>query len=213
MLKDENAVKVFIRPFQNKESFIEELTLTEPINAPLPDIFKRVGERTVYLLEQAWREKNAVRFDNPTKIFARANIENLAQWIDIRKRLDHIVLIKQYIVKALRKDHAEIEIFYAGKLDSFQNALKKEELFLSPTDEEGAWLLRDITSVSQDELKEQNKQVDENETLPTPAEEKPKAPEEVRTFEPELYQSLDSQAESIELLEEQPDEIAPSYEG
>ena len=152
VLKKENALKVFIRPFQNKKGFIEELGMTEPINAPMPEIFKRAAERTVYLLEQAWREKNAVRFDNPTKLFVRIDIENLAQWIAIRKRLDHIILIKQYIVKALRKDHAEVEIFYAGQLDAFQDALRKEELFLSPTNDEEMWLLRNLSNVSQEEL-------------------------------------------------------------
>ena len=209
MLKDENALKVFIRPFQNKATFFEELTLTEPLNAPLPEVFKRAAERTVYLLEQAWREKNAVRFDNPTKIFVRTDIENLAQWIDIRKRLDHIVLIKQYVVKALRKDHAEIDIFYAGKLDAFQDALRKEDLFLSSTDDEETWLLRDVANVSSDELEAQEKPSEE----PPASEENVQKPQEdIRTFTPELYQSLETQAETLELLEDQQEDESFSDE-
>ena len=203
VLKKENALKVFIRPFQNKKGFIEELGMTEPINAPLPEVFKRAAERTVYLLEQAWREKNAVRFDNPTKLFVRIDIENLAQWIAIRKRLDHIILIKQYTVKALRKDHAEVELFYAGQLDAFQEALRKEELFLSQTDNEEIWLLRDIANVSQEEIQTQkshHQQQEEEKGLPVLDE--TVTQDEVHTFNPVLYQSLDNQRESIQLLED-----------
>ena len=203
MLKDENALKVFIRPFQNKVTFFEELTLTEPINAPLQEVFKRAAERTVYLLEQAWRVRNAVRFDNPTKIFVRTDIENLAQWIDIRKRLDHIVLIKQYVVKALRKDHAEIEIFYAGQLNAFQDALRKENLFLSSADNEDTWLLRDITDMA----------TEANEKSPVLEENTQETPEEIRTFTPELYQSLETQAETLELLEDQKEDESFPDEG
>lgn len=214
VLKNENALKVFIRPFHNKKGFVEELGMTEPINAPMPEVLKRTAERTVYLLEQAWREKNAVRFDNPTELFVRINIENLAQWIDIRKRLDHIILIKQYVVKALRKDHAEVEIFYAGQLDAFQDALRKEELFLSPTDNENVWLLRNLSNVSQEEIqnqKSQYKQPEEEKELPVLDE--TVTQEDIHTFNPVLYQSLDNQSESVELLKDSQNDIAPSDEG
>lgn len=208
VLRKENALKVYIRPFQNKDGFIGEMGLTEPINAPLPEVFKRAAERTVYQLEQAWREKNAVRFDNPTKLFVRINIQNLAEWIAIRKQLDHVVLIKQYVVKALRKDQAEVEIFYAGELDAFQEALKKENLSLSPTNEEGIWLLNSVEAPVKEETKEQivpevQQIPSENETTAEPQE------EVIHTFDPVLYQSLNTQDESIQLLE---DDIAPPEE-
>lgn len=208
VLRKENALKVYIRPFQNKDGFIGEMGLTEPINAPLPEVFKRAAERTVYQLEQAWREKNAVRFDNPTKLFVRINIQNLAEWIAIRKQLDHVVLIKQYVVKALRKDQAEVEIFYAGELDAFQEALKKENLSLSPTNEEGIWLLNSVEAP----IKEPKEQIvpEVQEEVPTANETTAEPQEEViHTFDPVLYQSLDSQDESIQLLE---DDIAPPEE-
>ena len=199
VLKDENALKVYIRPFQNKKGFIEELGMTEPINAPMPELLKRAAERTVYLLEQAWREKNAVRFDNPTNLFVRINIQNLAEWIAIRKQLDHIVLIKQYVVKALRKDQAEVEIFYAGELDAFQEALKKEGLFLSPIDENGNWLLRKIADVSPEELATQEtpaQQPAEEKELPVISE--TVTEDTIRTFDPDLYQSVEETTQDVQ---------------
>lgn len=217
VLKNKNAVKVHIRPLQNEQDIIGELGLTEPMNAPLPEVMKRAAQRAVYLLEQAWREKNAVRFDNPTKLPVRINIQNLGEWIAFRKRLDKITLIKQYIVKALRRDQAEIEIFYAGSLPIFQDSLKKENLFLSELDNTGIYLLRDIKDVSEQEL---NPPKEETTILPEPkevilnveeisdeqvalvAESSQEVIEPIRTFDPVLYQSLDIQPETEQMLQE-----------
>ena len=224
VLKNENALKVFIYPFHNKKSDIGEMSLTEPINAPMPEVLRRAAERAVYLLEQAWREKNAVRFDNPTKLSVRVNIQNLAEWIAIRKRLDKIKLIKQYVVKALRKDQAEIEIFYAGQIAPFKDALKKEELFLSQAPED-TWLLRNIKDVPLAELNADNATAQQS---PAPIEQEipvledtvsnegdvvaqtdqqyippQENNEQIRTFDPILYQSIEeSQPESLQMLEE-----------
>ena len=65
--------------------------------------------------------------------------------------MDKIKLIKQYVVKAVRKDQAQIEIFFAGNLSPFLEAVKKEGLFLSPA-EGDLWSLRDIKDVSKEEI-------------------------------------------------------------
>lgn len=222
VLKKKNAVKVHIRPIQKEQSVIGELGLTEPINAPLPEVMKRAAQRAVYLLEQAWREKNAVRFDNPTKLPVRINIQNLGEWIAYRKRLDKITLIKQYVVKALRRDQAEIEIFYAGSLPAFQDSVKKENLFLSELDNSGVYLLRDIKDVPEQELnpvKEEtivlpeqeevilNVEEISDEQVALVAENSQDVTEQIRTFDPVLYQSLDIQPETEQMLLEMKNNI------
>ena len=223
VLKNKNAVKVFVKPLFNMQDNITEMGLTEPINAPLPEVLKRAAQRAVYLLEQGWREKNAVRFDNPTKLPVRINIQNLSEWIAYRKRLDKITLIKQYVVKALRRDQAEIEIFYAGTLDAFKEALKKEELFLSSSKDSSIHILKDIKDVLPEELNPEV--VEETSAIPVETDEtlslKEISDEEVafvaqknaepqlgiRTFDPVLYQSLDIQPETQEMLNEMKDDI------
>ena len=145
------SVKVVVRPFQNEKDIFMDLAVTEPINAPLDEVLKRAAERTLYLLEQRWREKTAVRFDNPTSMSVVVPIQNLGQWIAIRGRLDKVKLIKQYLVKAVRKDKAQIELFYAGSLADFAESLKKESLFLDQSDEEKVWRIRELEDVLAEE--------------------------------------------------------------
>ena len=149
--KDLHQVKITIRPFKNEDSYIGIMSFFEPIDAPLSEVLERASRRVIPMLEQKWREQNAVRFDNPSSLITVVPIKNLAEWIQIRSRLDKIKLIKQYVVKAVRKDQAQIEIFFAGNLSPFLEAVKKEGLFLSPA-EGDLWSLRDIKDVSKEEI-------------------------------------------------------------
>ncbi len=146
-----HQVKITVRPFKNEASYIGIIHFFEPLDAPLKTVLERASRRTIPLLEEKWREQNAVRFDNPSSLVTVVPIQNLGEWIQIRKRLDQVKLIKQYIVKAVRKDQAQIEIFFAGELAPFLEALKKEELFLSPAKGD-LWTLRDLKDVPVEEI-------------------------------------------------------------
>ncbi len=236
VLREQNMVRLTLRSFQNKDGFLEAFTIFEPIDAPLPAVMRRMADKMVQNLEQRWREQNAVRFDNPTELEVSVHIQNLAEWIAIRKKLDNIKLIKQYVVKALKRDEAEIEVFFAGDLKPFKAALRKESLFLSPLGESG-WRLRDLKDVpeaeiiasdNQDKLElnafEKNasaEQTDQNvpatasvdalepslnipEDFTTFTQEKVSAitDNDVKTFDLSLYQQVERQPETLQMLEE-----------
>ena len=216
VMEKENVIQVLLRPFQNKDGAFSPITITEPIDAPMPMVLKRCADRVVYLLEQSWREHNAVRFDDPTQLAVSVAIKDLAQWLEIRKHLDKIPLIKQYVVKALRRDKAEIEVFYAGDLDTFKNILKKEDLFLS-ANEDGSWLLRVLSEVPEDELNpkpaedimaDEENPLQESEPLPPTQmqpsdEEQAPAAQEQNAPEPEKQETQEKQQV------EEPDDVAP----
>ena len=149
--KDLHQVKITIRPFQNERSYVGVISFFEPLDAPLKTVLKRAGHRVIPMLEKKWREQNAVRFDNPSSLVTIVPIQNLAEWIQIRERLDQIKLIKQYVVKAVRKDQAQIEIFFAGDLIPFLQTVQREGLFLSPASGD-LWQLRDLKDVPTEEM-------------------------------------------------------------
>ena len=149
--KNLHQVKITIRPFQNERSYVGIISFFEPLDAPLETVLKRAGHRVIPMLEKKWREQNAVRFDNPSSLVTIVPIQNLAEWIQIRERLDRIKLIKQYVVKAVRKDQAQIEIFFAGDLLPFLKTVKREGLFLSPASGD-LWQLRDLKDVPAEEM-------------------------------------------------------------
>ncbi len=149
--KDMHQVYVTVRPFQNERSYMGVIRFYEPIDAPIETVLVRAKNRIFPLLEQKWREQNAVRFDNPSSLVTIVPIQNLGEWIAIRGRLDKIKLIKQYVVKAVRKDQAQIEIFFAGELTPFLKTVQREGLFLSPASDD-LWSLRDLNDVPSQEI-------------------------------------------------------------
>lgn len=134
-----------------KNSFFDTFSLTEEIDAPLDKVLQRAVSNVVEQLEQLWRQKNAVRFDNPSSLNVIVPIDSLADWISIRKQLDSIQMIKSYHVKAVRKDQAQVEILFVSTLHDFAEILKKEGLFLSPAKND-LWSLRTLASVPPEEV-------------------------------------------------------------
>ena len=202
--RETSSVKVSVRPFKNEKNIFMDLAVTEPINAPLNEVLKRAAERTLYLLEQRWREKTAVRFDNPTEMSVVIPIQNLNQWIAIRGRLDKVKLIKQYLVKAVRKDKAQIDLFYAGSLADFGESLKKESLFLDQGEDEKTWRIRELEDVSPEELNPSEPQ-QSGETETTANEVSPADVENTSgiapmVFEREMEIVSQTQPESLEAL-------------
>lgn len=199
------SVKVLVWTFQDEKYVPMDLAVTEPINAPLEEVLKRAAERTLYQLEQRWREKAAVRFDNPTSMSVVVPIQNLEQWIAVRGRLDKVKLIKQYLVKAVRKDKAQIELLYAGSLDDFSASLKRENLFLDQIDEGKAWRIRELENVTPEEL---------NPSVESPDEATPESTDETSTesenvsgiapmvFERQMEIVSQTQPESLEALDD-----------
>ena len=207
---EDGSVKISARPFQNEKDTFADMTLTEPFNASLDNVLKRAAERTLYLLEQRWREKTAVRFDNPTLLSVVVPIQNLGQWITIRAQLDNVKLIKQYLVKAVRKDKAQIELFYAGSLPDFIENLKQEGLFLDQVENSTEWRLRELNNVpaeertaqiSEETLSEQpvdvEEDIDEENIVPTE-----KTPSiQPMVFEREMGIVSQTQPETFEILD------------
>ena len=213
--QDENVVQVVVKPFQNSKIDFDVIEITEPIDAPMPEVLKRTADRVVYSLEQSWREKNAVRFDDPVQIEIAVQIKNLTEWLEIRKQLDKISVIKQYIIKSLSPQKAEIEVFYVGELDNMKSILQKEELFLIETQD--GLLLKKLADMSEEELNLQAEKTAQE--LPPSEEESPMAAEatdepvkelkpsqetdsdyhpDVRTFGDGLYEQI--QPETMEMF-------------
>lgn len=150
--KDSEQIKVTVRPFKNEKNPIGSFSFMMPVeNNHVTYAISQAVEKVQNLLAQKWKETHVVRTDNPEFLTAIVPIENLREWIQMQRRLKKIELIKKYDVKAVRKDQAQVEIFFVGDLKPFLEKLKNEGLFLAPS-QNGLWSLRDIKNVSQEEM-------------------------------------------------------------
>lgn len=150
--KDSAQIKVTVRPFKNEKNPIGSFSFMMPVeNNHVTYALEQATEKVQNLLVQKWKEAHVVRTDNPEFLTAIVPIKNLKTWVQMKKRLKKIELIKKYDVKAVRRDQAQLEIFFVGDLKPFLEKLKNEGLFLAPS-QNGLWSLRDVSDVSQEEM-------------------------------------------------------------
>lgn len=146
-----SQIQISVYPLGNQENIFGHFTLTLPLNDSLDNVLDQARQQTMQELEMNWRKENVARFDNPTSLVSVVPLNNLADWVRIREILNQNKLIKNYVVKAVRKDQAQIEIFFAGALGPFFSSLKKDGLFLSPSKGD-LWSLRELDTVPLSEL-------------------------------------------------------------
>ena len=226
-----NIVHVKVRPFHGEKAQLDTIEITEPIDAQMNVVLKRIAQRVVSLLEQSWREKNAVRFDDPVQVEINVHIQDLAEWLEIRKQLDKITLIKQYVVKSLRPDKAEIEMFYVGEFDTIKSILQKDNLYIIETKDglllkkmlnapsdlveeitktddvfQNADVVADEADVVADEADVVADEVNNNFLLESVKKEADvENPSDIRTFGADLYEQI--QPETLDMFEQMKKEI------
>ena len=146
-----DRIQVQFKPLSAHNTLLSETSLIQPL-VPGQDIpWEKLVQKTQQQLEKMWLDRNIVHFDKPSFISVIVPIKELSEWVKIREQLDKIKLIKKYDVRAMRKDQAQIDVYFAGNLDVFIKAMDQENLFLSALPDNEFWVLRASRDVPQEE--------------------------------------------------------------
>ena len=146
-----NKVQVQFKPDSSSNTLLSSVSIIHPLSLKQDVPWKKLVQKTQKQLEKMWLDKNIVRFDKPTFISVIVPIKDLSEWVKVREHLDKIKLIKKYDVRAMRKDQAQIDVYFAGQLDVFIKAMDQENLFLSAVPGNDFWILRNKQTVSEEE--------------------------------------------------------------
>ena len=105
----------------------------------------RGAEKARDYIEQRWKERNIVRFDEE-KIVGAITIKVLyggfADWVAIKKSLQQNAAIGNMKVATLSRDHAIVEASIATSMDNLQRQLAQQGLTLTYDDDQKTWLLQ-----------------------------------------------------------------------
>ncbi|MBC6444230.1 MAG: hypothetical protein GDA50_02195 [Alphaproteobacteria bacterium GM202ARS2] len=109
----------------------------------------RAAEKTRDYLEQRWKERNLVRFDEEKivgDIVIKVLYGGFADWVAIKKSLQQNAAIGNMKVATLSRDHAIVEASVATSIDNLQRQFAQQGLTLTYDDDQKTWLLRGNTS-------------------------------------------------------------------
>ncbi len=109
---------------------VDELTVPAGENAS----FLKAMQDVVNYLRNDWK-RQTVAFDvaQAQTINVQASFNGLAEWIDIKQRLEGIALVEAIRSDSMTHNQAELTIEYTGSLDGLRGALGQSDLFLSET--------------------------------------------------------------------------------
>lgn len=90
-------------------------------------------------VEETWKRDNVLRFDRPQTVTVTVPISNLAEWVDVRRRLAGIALISKTEIVSLSREAAVLSLTFPGDAEQLAAALVQRDLAL--VQDGGAWTL------------------------------------------------------------------------
>ena len=91
-------------------------------------------------LEEDWKSANLLRFDRVGTLDVDITYDGFSDWLDIRRRLDDLVLIRDVVIDQISPRFARVKLHYLGDRVRLEEALAKSALRLDRG--AGVWLLR-----------------------------------------------------------------------
>lgn len=100
-------------------------------HAALPDLYARAAQRVSDFLQATWRNENLVSSTVEQHLEVIAPIASLEEWVELRRRLADVKLLRRADLLALSRRQAEIDLVFIGDHNQLIQALAQRNLRLS----------------------------------------------------------------------------------
>lgn len=119
-----------------------------PLDSPLMFQPDAAGKLTTAVagafgqLEELWKRQEVVQFAMESSLVVVVPLSSLADWLTVKEKLGAVDLVTHFDLEAMKKDRAQVTLFFSGSAGRLVPALARENLFLS--EEGGFWTLRAV---------------------------------------------------------------------
>jgi len=83
--------------------------------------------------EQQWKENNLIAANQSDELRLKVPYDNLPQWVQLRKVLDEVGVVRSYDVSELHSEYVMIKVRFSGTLENLQSALAQRDLEIQQT--------------------------------------------------------------------------------
>ncbi|MGF1629569.1 MAG: DUF2066 domain-containing protein [Kiloniellaceae bacterium] len=98
---------------------------------PYEGFLERAAARIDNAMQEAWKQQYMLQFANQHSILAFVPLDDLDDWLTVRRRLEGVAAIQQTGLLALSRREAQLEITFVGDEHRLTRALAQHKLFLS----------------------------------------------------------------------------------
>ena len=115
------------------------------VGGTVQTLLAAAAEATRNQLEEDWKSANLLRFDRVGTLDVDITYDGFSDWLDIRRRLDDLVLVRDVVIDQISPRFARVTLHYLGDRVRLEEALAKFSLRLDRG--AGVWLLRPANQV------------------------------------------------------------------
>lgn len=109
-----------------------------------PEAFHiRLAQTALEAIEEDWKRENLIQFGVSGTLPVNLLIDDLKDWIAVRKRLEGVAIINKVELALMSRDTVQINLHYVGQLDQLINSLRQVDLDLTLANER--WSLINLT--------------------------------------------------------------------
>ena len=124
----------------------EDSTLIESfegkVGETIADLLTTSANGVATLIEESWKKATRLGFTGRAPLSVRLELTGLADWINLRKRLESIAAVDQIELRELNRKSAQVLLHHLGDESALRVALTQSDLTLKQ--EDGFWVLRAV---------------------------------------------------------------------
>lgn len=114
-----------------KAKIVNEPFASSSAEAGLESLLVSIALRSKELIEESWKNDNLVSIGEDKKLTLQFPMQGLGEWVEVRRRLEEIKLIRAYAVNSLRRSIAIVDLRYQGSIEQIKLALRQKGLKLT----------------------------------------------------------------------------------
>jgi len=107
---------------------------------PLDNVLRGAVAQLQNSLDEQWKSSHLLRLDTGGLMFVEVPIRDLGEWVKINQDLENLSEVSQIEISSFAQERVQIQIYYLGDEQSFEQALGRLGLALSREGEQ--WLLQ-----------------------------------------------------------------------
>ena len=133
-------VRLAARRVGGAQKIGQSFTLEGAPGEPLESVLRKAVLQLQTNLNEQWKKAHILRLDTGGLMFVDVPITGLKDWVNINRNLESLVEISQIEIASFAQRRVQIQIYYVGDEQGFEQALGRLGLSLSREGEQ--WLLQ-----------------------------------------------------------------------